>query len=42
MYATRAAGRDSLIAATVDGRQKLRLSSSAVDIREPTWGPFQK
>jgi TolB protein len=42
MYATRSGGRDSLIAATVDGRQKLRLSSSAADIREPTWGPFQR
>jgi len=42
MYATRLRGRDFLIAATVDGRQKLRLSSSAADIREPTWGPFQR
>jgi TolB protein len=42
MYATRSRGRDSLVAATVDGRQKLRLSSSAADIREPTWGPLQR
>lgn len=40
MYATRSAGRDSLMAVTLDGRAKQRLSSSAADIREPTWGPF--
>lgn len=40
MYATQAGGRDSLMAATLDGRVKLRLNSSAGDIREPTWGPF--
>jgi TolB protein len=42
MYATQAGGRDSLLAITVDGRVKQRLSSSLGDIREPSWGPFSK
>ena len=42
MYATQVGGRDSLVAASVDGRIKQRLTSSAGDIREPTWGPFAK
>ena len=42
MYATQAGGRDSLVAASVDGRIKQRLTSNAGDIREPTWGPFAK
>jgi len=40
MYATQASGRDSLVAASVDGRVRQRLTSNAGDIREPTWGPF--
>jgi len=40
MYATQAGGRDSLVAASVDGRVRQRLTSNAGDIREPTWGPF--
>src|SRR5690606_41705385 len=40
MYATRANGRDMLMAASVDGRVKQRMSSDTGDIREPTWGPF--
>ncbi len=42
MYATQAGGRDSLVAVSVDGRVRQRLTSSAGDIREPTWGPFAK
>ncbi len=42
MYATQSGGRDSLVAASVDGRVRQRLTSSAGDIREPTWGPFAK
>ncbi|MBN9459952.1 MAG: Tol-Pal system protein TolB [Burkholderiales bacterium] len=42
MYATQAGGRDSLVAASVDGRVRQRLTSNAGDIREPTWGPFVK
>ena len=40
MYATQAGGRDSLVAASIDGRVRQRLSSQAGDVREPTWGPF--
>jgi TolB protein len=40
MYATQQSGRDSLMATSVDGRVKQRLSSSLGDIREPSWGPF--
>ncbi len=40
MYATQAGGRDSLMAVSVDGRVKQRLTSNAGDIREPTWGPL--
>ena len=42
MYSTRARGRETLMAASVDGRIKQRLTSSAGDIREPSWGPFGK
>lgn len=42
MYATQSGGRDSLMAVTIDGRVKQRLTSSAGDIREPTWGPFAR
>ncbi len=40
MYATRVNGRDTLMAASVDGRIKQRLTADSGDIREPTWGPF--
>ncbi len=40
MYATRENGRDLLMAASVDGRIKQRLTADRGDIREPTWGPF--
>jgi TolB protein len=42
MYATQQGGRDSLMASSIDGRVKQRLSSSLGDIREPAWGPFVK
>ncbi|MCL4185324.1 MAG: Tol-Pal system protein TolB [Burkholderiaceae bacterium] len=42
MYATQTGGRDSLVAVSIDGRVRQRLTSSAGDIREPTWGPFAK
>ncbi len=42
LFATESGGRDSLMAVTVDGRVKQRLSSTAGDIREPSWGPFSK
>ena len=40
LYATQSGRRESLVAVTVDGRVKQRLSSSLGDIREPSWGPF--
>ncbi len=42
MYATRSGGRENLMAVSVDGRIKQRLSSNRGDIREPAWGPFAK
>jgi TolB protein len=42
MYATQTGGRDSLMAVSIDGRVKQRLTSNAGDIREPTWGPFPR
>ncbi len=42
MYASQQGGRDSLMATSIDGRVKQRLSSSLGDIREPSWGPFLK
>lgn len=42
MYATQTGGRDALMAVTVDGRVKQRLSAASGDIREPTWGPFPR
>jgi len=42
MYATTQGGRDSLMATSVDGRVKQRLSSSLGDIREPSWGPYAR
>ncbi|MEZ5659662.1 MAG: Tol-Pal system beta propeller repeat protein TolB [Burkholderiaceae bacterium] len=41
MYATRATGRDMLMATSIDGRITQRISSDSGDIREPTWGPFE-
>lgn len=40
MYTTRAGGREYLMAVSVDGRIKQRLSSSTGDVREPAWGPY--
>ena len=40
IYATRASGRDMLVTTTVDGKIKTRLPDPALDIREPTWGPY--
>jgi TolB protein len=42
LYATQSNGRDTLVAVSIDGRIKQRLSSAVGDIREPTWGPFSK
>ena len=42
LYATQIGGRGVLAAVSPDGRIKQRISTSAGDVREPTWGPFLK
>jgi TolB protein len=42
MYATQTTGKDTLMAVSIDGRVKQRLTSGLGDIREPTWGPLTK
>jgi TolB protein len=42
LYTTQTGGQDSLVAMTVDGRIKQRLSLPMGDIREPAWGPFPR
>lgn len=42
MYATEMAGRGVLAITSPDGRIRQRLSMSASDVREPTWGPLLK
>jgi TolB protein len=42
LYATEIGGRGVLAAVSSDGRVKLRLPSTAGDVREPAWGPFAK
>ena len=41
-YATRQGGREALMTTTVDGKIKARLAGRGGDIREPSWGPFQR
>jgi TolB protein len=40
LYANESGGRGTLAAVSSDGRVKQRLSASALDVREPAWGPF--
>ncbi len=42
MYAARTGGRDELRFVSIDGKIKLRISSSSTEVREPAWGPFAK
>lgn len=42
VIATEMGGRGVLTAVSVDGRVKQRLSFTAGDVREPSWGPFTK
>ncbi len=42
VYATRQGGRDVLMTTTLDGKIKARLAGQGGDIREPSWGPFQR
>jgi TolB protein len=41
-YATRQGGREALMTTTVDGKIKARLAGKGGEIREPSWGPFQR
>jgi TolB protein len=40
LYESKAGGRGSLGAVSVDGKVKSSLSSQSGDVREPAWGPF--
>ncbi len=40
VYSTKVGGRDSLIMTPTDGRFKTVLGDSAIEYREPVWGPF--
>jgi TolB protein len=42
MYATRSGGRESLMAVSVDGRVRQRITNTLGDIREPAWGPYPR
>lgn len=42
VYATKLGGQDAIMTTTLDGKIKARLSGKSGDIREPSWGPFQK
>jgi TolB protein len=42
VYATRQDGREALMTTTVDGKIKARLARQSGDIREPSWGPYQR
>ena len=42
VYATQQGGRDALMTTTLDGKIKARLAGKNGDIREPSWGPYQK
>lgn len=40
MYATRIAGKETLVTTTLDGRVKTRLSSVRDNVKQPVWGPY--
>ena len=42
LYAVEQEGRGTLAAVSTDGRVKQRLSSPAIDVREPAWGPLAR
>lgn len=42
LYASEIGGRGVLAAVSRDGRVKQKLSVQAGDVREPTWGPFNR
>ena len=42
VYATQQQGREALMTTTLDGKIKARLAGQGGDIREPSWGPYQR
>jgi len=42
VYATRAGGKEVLMTTTLDGKTKVPLLVTLVEVREPTWGPFTR
>ncbi|MDN3919885.1 Tol-Pal system beta propeller repeat protein TolB [Roseateles violae] len=42
VYATRVGSKDVLMTSTLDGKIKAKLISTLADVREPTWGPFNR
>ena len=40
LFESKAGGRGTLGAVSIDGRVKSRLTSQAGDVREPAWGPY--
>jgi TolB protein len=42
VYATRVGGKDVLMTSTLDGKIKAKLIATLADVREPTWGPFNR
>jgi TolB protein len=42
VYATRQGGQGMLMTTTIDGKIKAQLVGPSGDVREPTWGPYQR
>ncbi len=42
VFATKQGGRAALMTTTLDGKIKARLAGQGGDLREPSWGPFQR
>ena len=42
VYATQNQSKEALMTTTLDGKIKARLAGQGGDIREPSWGPFQR
>ncbi len=40
IYATRSQGQDVLMTTTLDGKFKVPLITTNIDVREPAWGPY--
>ncbi|MDR2991481.1 MAG: Tol-Pal system beta propeller repeat protein TolB [Burkholderiaceae bacterium] len=42
VYATKQGGQGILMTTTIDGKIKARLAVSSGNVREPSWGPYQR